>query len=180
MRDSREAFEERRRLAWAATGALRPIFSSSASDAIKVGLFRAVVEPILLYSGETWAVTATLAAEIDSSHRALLRAAINVSWPEVISNLNLYERTAMRPASALLRAKRMDMFGKAGKPEAKEWPLTRLLHNPPKEKYRRRGRPPTTLWHVLQEDITSLNLSLNEAWAAAADAKQWRDILNRL
>ena len=90
MADTQGAFEERRRLAWAAVRSLNSIFCSSAPEHLKIELFKAVVEPIHFYGCESWVTPQSLTAQIDASHRALLRAAINVRWPEVIRNNELY------------------------------------------------------------------------------------------
>ena len=54
MADSLGAFEERRRLAWVASRTLTLIYNSTTSEECKVGLFRAIIEPVLLYGCESW------------------------------------------------------------------------------------------------------------------------------
>ena len=57
----REDFLRRKRLAWAAFGRLRPVFSSTAlSDGLRARLFGATVETVLLYNAITWTMTHTL------------------------------------------------------------------------------------------------------------------------
>jgi hypothetical protein len=136
MAESQGAFQERRRLAWAATRDLSPIFSSSAPEALKVGLFRAIVEPIMLYGCESWVVPQNQADHIEGAHRALLRTAINIRWPDVIRNADLYTRTGVLPRSISMREKRLIQFGKAVREEPLQQPISRVLRHQPMEGYR--------------------------------------------
>ena len=173
MADSLGAFEERRRLAWVASRTLTLIYNSTTSEECKVGLFRAIIEPVLLYGCESWVTPQSLTAQIDASHRALLRAAINVHWPQVIRNEDLYDRTGVPPASTTMRLKRLTLFGKAVRAEHLGWPLSRVLKHQPREGHRQRGRPPTTMWKVLAEDLAHLDLTMDKAWDLASNADAW-------
>lgn len=180
MADSRVAFQHRRRLAWTATRSLTPIFNSSAPQLLKARLFQAVVEPILLYGCESWPMCNTDQDQVNASHRALLRAALNIHWPAVISNDNLYSQSGLSPASTLIRHKRLVLFGKASRAEHLNWPISRVIQHRPQEPHRRRGRPPTTLWTVLDNDLRLLGLTFTEAWTTAKDPRDWRRRLEEL
>jgi hypothetical protein len=180
MADTREAFQERRRLAWGAVRSLHPIFYSSAAEILKARLFRAVVEPVLLYGCESWVVPRSLQDSIDASHRALLRAALNIHWPVVVRNSDLYARAECLPASTTMRQKRLSQFGKAAREDHRNLPLSRVLNHPPSEQYRRRGRPPMDMWSVIKEDLDQLGLTFAEAWEIASDAKEWARRLTEL
>jgi hypothetical protein len=173
MFDSMKAFAQRRRLAWLVTKSLNPIFTSSVSGAVKIRLFRAVVEPVLLYGCESWVISKTQAETIDASHRAILRTALNIRWPMIIKNTDLYALPDIKPASELMRYRRLILFGKATRAEPLEHPIAIVLRHQPTEKHRRRGRPPTTMWSLLEDDLRHLGLSFAEAWSAAVDVKRW-------
>ena len=170
----KDAFHERRRLAWAATKALNPIFHSTAPEVLKVHLFRALVETVLLFGCESWVTPQSLADQIDASHRRFLRAAINIRWPQIVRTTDLYQRTGVKPASAVMRLKQLQLFGKAVRAEPLQWPISRVLQHRPEEDYQRRGSPPKNMWSALDEDIESLGLSFPEARQLALDTKAWR------
>ena len=82
--DSRNAFLARRKLAWAAASKLYKVFLSPISESLKVRLFQATVESVLLYDCETLTITKTLAKEIGGAPSSLLRYALNIRWPQKI------------------------------------------------------------------------------------------------
>ena len=131
MSDSNKAFEERRRLAWASTRSLYPIFTSTVSEIVKVRLFQAMMESILFYGCESWVFSKTLQQSIDASHRALLRAALNIRWPQMIRNEELYARSGAKTGSWIMRQKRLVLFGKAVRGEPSQYPISRVLRHQP-------------------------------------------------
>ncbi len=118
----------------------------------------------MFYGCESWVVPQSQADNIDGSHRALLCAAINIRWPEIIRNTDLYTRIGDLPASTLMREKCLIQFGEAVRAEPLERPIFRVLRHQPMEGYRRRGMPPKTMWNVLEEDFGQLYLSLPGEW----------------
>jgi hypothetical protein len=173
--DSTTAFHQRRRLAWSAIRSLQPVFQSTVPERIKINLFLAAVEPVLFYAAESWVVTNSLADEIDASHRALLRAALNIHWPTIVKNDQLYASSGVPPASTSLRHRRLVFFGKTARALPLSWPFSKLLYFPPQEGRRRRGRPPLDYWGMLQVDLLSLGLTLTEAWTSAQIKKTWNE-----
>ena len=75
--------------AWFAIGKLRPIFISKISDANKMHLFEATVETIVAYGLESVPMTRSLFRQIDAFHRQMVRAALDITWPETISTAEL-------------------------------------------------------------------------------------------
>lgn len=178
MAASKSDLDRRRRLAWTATRSLEPIYTSAVKDETKIRLFRAVVEPIFLYGCESWAFPKSTEDQIDASHRALLRAALNIHWPAAVTNDELYQRPGVKPAASILRYKRLVLFGKAVREG--DWPLSKVLCQEPQEKHRGRGRPPTTMWSVLKEDFQAIGLTFPGAWDAATNARAWRRLIGDL
>ena len=101
--DSKTAFQKRRQLAWIAARRLSVVWDSNASESAKIDLFKACIESVLFYSGESLTLTTTLSSQVDASHRALLRYAIGVRYPQRISTHELYARTCVPPATTTLR-----------------------------------------------------------------------------
>ncbi|KAL5255427.1 hypothetical protein ACHWQZ_G010854 [Mnemiopsis leidyi] len=57
---------------------------------MKIRLFRATVESVLLYGSETWTISQAMAKRINGSYSRMLRMALNIRWPNVISNADLF------------------------------------------------------------------------------------------
>ena len=130
---------DRRAQAWRASHLLRAVFHSSAQDGTKAKLFRAVVEPILLYGLEAVPMTETRERSLDASHRSLLRYALGVHFPETLSCRALMERTGLPSASSSLRTRRQRLLGHCLRSygRSRRIPLALVLLHAPNERLRR-------------------------------------------
>ena len=72
---------------------------------LKIRFFRVSVESVLSYESESLTLTATLEEQIDGCYTRLLRAALNISWRDHISNEELYRD--LPPISARLQIRRL-------------------------------------------------------------------------
>jgi hypothetical protein len=152
---------ERRAQAWRGAYLLRPLFNSSARDALKVRLFRSAVEPIFLYGLEAVPITPSRERTLDASYRSLLRYALGVHFPQRITSQELMERAGIPPASDTLRRRRQMLLGHClrshGRGELSPLALT-LLHLP-NERFRRGHGRTHTLTLTFLSDLLSLDLS---------------------
>ena len=89
--------------AWFANGKFRPIFISKISDANKMRLSKVTVETIAAYGLESVTMTRSLCRQIDASHRQMVRAALEITWPETISTAELSQRAKLIPLSRTIR-----------------------------------------------------------------------------
>ena len=78
--DSEKDFQIRKALAWSACNKLGKIWKSSLARKLKIEVFRATVEPILMYGAETWTMSARMQKRLDGCYTNLLRRAQNLSW----------------------------------------------------------------------------------------------------
>ena len=76
--------------AWAASNKLDTIWKSGLSRELKVHVFRATVEHVLLYGAECWTLTKQLQKRLDGCYTRLIRASLNVSWRQRMTNRELY------------------------------------------------------------------------------------------
>ena len=90
MSSSEHDIHVRKALAWSACNKLCKIWKSELSRYIKVRLFRAIVESILLYGSETWTLTKELTKRLDGTYTRMLRCALNISWKSHTTNEVLY------------------------------------------------------------------------------------------
>ena len=88
---SMKDFLVRKALAWSACHKLRKIWSSNLKRKIKVRLFVATVESVLLYGAETWTLTESMRKQLDGGYTRMLRMAVNVTWEAHLTNDELYQ-----------------------------------------------------------------------------------------
>ena len=86
MKISEKDFEVRKAKAWRACHQMKLVWKSNMRRELKVRLFLATVESILLYGSETWTVSQTLAKRIDGCYTRMLRMAFNIDWKERQTN----------------------------------------------------------------------------------------------
>ena len=80
----------RKAQAWVACNKLTKIWKSNLNRNLKARLFTAIVESVLLYGCESWAMNKTTTKQIDGAYTRLLRSAFNISWKDHITNERLY------------------------------------------------------------------------------------------
>ena len=80
VESTKKGVEVRIAKAGAACFKLNNVWQSDLSKDLKINLFRAAVERVLLYGSESWIMTDTLSKRIDGTYTRLLRTALNVSW----------------------------------------------------------------------------------------------------
>ena len=59
-------------MAWSACNALYKLCSSHLSRAFKIKIFKAAIEPLLLYGSETWTLSKSLEKRLDGTYTRLL------------------------------------------------------------------------------------------------------------
>ena len=110
--DTKTDIQARKARVWDPIKKFRNYFRSKRlSIGHKVRVYRTYVEPILLYNSETWTLTPTLEKAVDSFHRRILRTAINIKYPKVISSQKLYTLTKEPPLSEKIRKRRLALLG---------------------------------------------------------------------
>jgi len=71
---------------------LKDIWKYKLSKSLKIGLFIAVCESVLLYGSETWTLTKAQEKILDGTYTKMLRMVLGISWKDKISNITLYGR----------------------------------------------------------------------------------------
>ena len=80
INSSENDFKIRKSLAWKACNKLNRIWLSNLSNALKLQIFKSLVEPILLYGSETWTMTKTMLKSLDGCYTNLLKRVQNLDW----------------------------------------------------------------------------------------------------
>ena len=141
-------FNVRKAKAWAALNKLTTIWKSNLNRQLKVRFFRASVETVLLYGSETWTLTNNLEKQLDGCYTRLLRAALNESWRNHMTNKELYRD--LLPISVRLRERRLRFSGHCWR--SKSETISQLLMWEPSRGKRTRGRPAMTYLDQLEKD----------------------------
>ena len=106
---SQKDFNTRKGMAWSACNNLHRIWTSKLDTKIKIRIFRATVEPILLYGSETWTLPVRLERRLDGCYTRLLMRAKNLSWKNHPTIGQIYGN--LSSASSLVRQRRTQYAG---------------------------------------------------------------------
>lgn len=109
MKGTENDFLVRKALAWSACHKLNKIWQSKLSNKIKIRLFTATVESVLLYGSEAWTFDKSLQKRVDGCYTRMLRMALNVTWRQHLTNEQLYGD--LPPVSTKIRQRRLRLAG---------------------------------------------------------------------
>ena len=154
--------------AWGAIHALAKVWNSNIKKSTKIQVFLTCVQSILLYSSDSWSLTATLAKSLDGKYTKMLRRIQNISWRSHMTNKSLYGN--LPKISAVIRKKRLAL---AGHVMRHNQPASKLLFWKPEEK-RRIGRPRITLLDIIVDETA---LESNELITAMQDRVVWKNFI---
>ena len=112
MESSEKDFEIRKALAWSSCHKLKKIWNSTLSRKIKVRLFLATVESVLLYGSETWTLTKSMEKKLNGCYTRMLRMCLNVSWKQKLTNEQLYQE--LPPVAVAVAVEETVKIGSSG------------------------------------------------------------------
>nr|XP_058968139.1 uncharacterized protein LOC131794630 [Pocillopora verrucosa] len=95
--------------AWDAPNELDKLWKSNLPSNLKKTFFRVTVETVLLYGSVSWTLTTHLEKKIDGAYTRMLRTALNRSWKDHPTNVELYGH--IPPISKSLQQQRMRFAG---------------------------------------------------------------------
>ena len=153
--------------AWGAVNQLDSIWKSNLPKNLKKNFFRAACESVLLYGSSAWTLTANLERKLDGAYTRMLRAALNVSWKEHMTNEELYGN--IPPLSQTIRTQRMRFSGHVWR-NKDELASDVLLWNP-RHGQQKPGRPERTFIDQLADDTGCEPQELDNAMTNKED---WR------
>jgi len=78
---------------------------------VRMRIYGVLVESIFMYNSELWTLTKKLKTEVDVFHRNLLRKILQVRYPIIISNEDLYRKTGEVPWSNQIVKRRLRWTG---------------------------------------------------------------------
>ncbi len=102
-------FLTRKGMAWSACNDMHKIWSSQLTTRFKIRIFRATIEPILLYGSETWTLSKQMEKRLDGTYTRLLMRAQNLSWKRHPSISQIYGN--LPRVSTLVKSRRLQFAG---------------------------------------------------------------------
>ena len=168
---SEKDFATRNGMAWSACNDMHKIWSSQLSNNLKVKIFRATIEPILLYGSETWTLSRKLEKRLDGTYTRLLRRAQNLSWKSHPSISQIYNK--LPRVSSLVKYRRVQFAGHCFRADA-EVISSLLLWRPSYGKSRRRK---LSFPDVISRDT---GFSTEDLRTAMRDRNVWSDIVQSM
>ena len=152
------------------------MWQSDLSKDLKINLFRAAVESVLLYGSESWTITDTLSKRVDGTYTRLFRTALNVSWRQHLTNRQLYGN--LPPISNIIQVRRLQFAGHCYR--SKNEVVNRVILWEPRHGRRSKGRPAKIYINILAADTGAERSELpglmgNRArWKAIVDSARAR------
>ena len=154
--DTSKDIDHRKTKVWEPMKTFKNIFTSKRiSTQHKVRIFNTYVETAFLYNSEIWTLTPTQEKNIDSFHRRLLRAALNIRYPKKISNEDLYIVTKEKPWSEKIKRRRLNLLGHILRLHD-DTPAKRAIQEYLKPHRRPVGKPPLTWITLIMKDTTAI------------------------
>ena len=130
-----------------------------------------------MYNAALWTVTDTLAKQIASFQRKLLRHTLSIKYSRVITNIELLQITKQTPWSAIIAKQRMQWYGHCKRlPE--DSPAKQALAEYERQVQKPRGRPAMTWLEIVKKQIINRGLSIEEAELLTEDRVGWRRFIN--
>ena len=108
----------------------------------KLRIFLSNVKSVLLYGSETWKVAKTTTSKLQVFVNRCLRRILNIYWPEVISNEELWRRAEETEISIQIKRRKWNWMGHTLKKGHDIIEREVLDWNP--QRQRKRGRPKQT------------------------------------
>jgi hypothetical protein len=171
MQSSEKDIKTRKAQAWQACNKLNKIWKSNLSRVLKIKLFLATVESVLLYGCETWTMTTSTQRSLDGCYTRLLRSALDVSWKDYIPNTALYGN--LPQVTTKIRERRLKFAGHCRR--TKDQVVSDLVLWKPTQGIRKPGRPIKTYTNLLCDDT---NLKCEDIDSCMQDRRIWRAITN--
>ena len=88
---------------------MQSIWKSKLNKGLKRNFFRAAVESVLVYGSVTWTLTQSIEKNIDGAYTRMLRAVMNTSWRDHLTNEQLY--SGIPKISKSIRIQRLRFTG---------------------------------------------------------------------
>lgn len=163
----------------AAFGILSPVWrSKEISLRTKLKLFESNVKSVLLYACETWKVTARITKKLQTYINRCLRRILNIRWPQIISNIELWRRTNQRMVEVEIRQRKWRWIGHTLRKPNENIAKQSFEWNP--QGTRRIGRPRKTWKKTVEVEAASQKKTWKELRRLAGNRNQWKEFVHAI
>ena len=149
----------------------------------RIQVYEAQVVSVLLYGSCSWAAPKHVFERLKTTHRSIL----NITWPNIISNENLYKRCDVTPITERVDISRWTMLGHVLRlPENSPAALALVFAIDGCSAKSRRGRHQVNLFNTIKSDLVLRGFSLSNIddlyvlRDVARDRKKWRSLYDVL
>lgn len=136
-----------------------------------------------MYNSSCWAVPKIFLEKLDVVHRRHLRTILNIKYPGVISNINLYKRCNAEPLSEKVARSRWRMLGHVLRGPVDGPAFSSLIFAiNTLDLPGRRGRPQSNLFSLIVHDLCKRNMYINNIYDLfylrnlAYDKRYWQKL----
>jgi hypothetical protein len=158
------------------------------SNALKIRLFKVLIESVLLYNCGTWALNNSQLDSLDAFYRGMTRRVVGIFYPNKISCNALYKRTGIDKLGPKVAKARILLFGKILRGDANSPGLFWLREFFRSDDLgRRRGRTALSLVQVLKNDLKLSDVELETMddldrliTIARHNGDRWSSIVERI
>ena len=159
---SKEDIQRRISLGYAAFNKYKKAWNKKIPLLKHLVLYEALVVSVMMYNSSCWAAPKSVLEKLDIAHRRHLRSILNYSYPNIISNKNLYKRCNTEPLSVRVDRSRWRMLGHVLRGPVDGPAYTSLVFAVNTMQYPGRvGRPQSNLFSLIKRDLQDRDMFLN-------------------
>src|ERR1700733_5286816 len=136
-----------------------------------IRLYKAIVLSTLLYSSETWPMTAANLRRLEAAHHRWQRRILGVTWRDMIRNEEIRRRTGMETIEDVIKKTRLRWLGHLHRMEEDRIPKQAMDWTPNGWK-RKKGRPRKNWKDTITRELRDGGLTWEEAAGAAQDRQR--------
>ena len=156
---------------------LYPVWrNNQISTRTKLHIFRSNVKAVLLYGSETWKVTKITTSKLQVCVNRCLRRILNIHWPEVISNEELWRRA--EEISTQIKRRKWNWIGHTLRKGQDTIEREVMDWNP--QGQRKRGIPKQTWRRSVHNEALREGKSWNEVKHLARNRIRWQSFVDAL
>ena len=156
---------------------LHPIWNSSAlSLQNKIRIFNTKVKSVLLYGSETWRTTKSNTHKLQTFIN--LRNIINIRWPYVISNADLWDKTGQSPIEVEIKKRKWGWIGHTLRKSPSNVTKQALDWNP--QGKRKVGRPKQTWRRSTDAEVNAIGTTWAQLRRTSQNRVRWRSVVAAL
>ena len=169
--NSGKDFNIRKGMAWSACNKMEKIWKSNLERDFKIRIFRATIEPVLLYGSETWTLSAKQQHRLDGCYTRLLRRVQNLSWKNHPTLETIYGNL---PRISSILMKRRVQFARHCSRASDELALSFVLWRlPSSHKRSRKLTFPDTI-------CRDTSIAKEDLFVAMSDRTYWKSVVNSI